>query len=204
MKRNSKISFDDIEMFHDYKILVTNRIMYVGSESYDSEGTESGTDSFMVGRFIKNMEILESINHQPIEIIMNNCGGDIHSGMGIYDRIMLSPCHITIKVFGEASSMGSVILQAADKRLMSPNAVQIIHYGAFSVGAEAKSAYRFVDEFKRIDKFMEKLYMAKIKKKDPLYKLGRLQRLLEHDTYLTAQQSVDLGLADGIIPIKNK
>ena len=198
-----KISKEEIEMFHNYKVWISKRTIYMGSESYDEEGDESGTDNFMVERFIKNIEILESMNHKPITIIMQNCGGDIHSGMALFDRIKLSPCYVTIKVFGEASSMGSLILQAADLRLMSENAVQIIHYGSFSVGGEAKSAYKFVEEFKRIDRFMEKLYMEKIKKKDPLYKLGRLQRLLSHDTYLTAQKSVDLGLADKIITTKD-
>ena len=159
-----KISKEEIEMFHNYKVWISKRTIYMGSESYDEEGDESGTDNFMVERFIKNIEILESMNHKPITIIMQNCGGDIHSGMALFDRIKLSPCYVTIKVFGEASSMGSLILQAADLRLMSENAVQIIHYGSFSVGGEAKSAYRFVEEFKRIDKFMEKLYMEKIKK----------------------------------------
>jgi len=193
---------EDIELYHDYKIWPSQRTIGLFSEAIvenDGSHEETGTDTFMVQRFLKNIELLESVSKKPITIIMDNCGGDIHSGMAIYDRIKLSPCHITIKVFGEASSMGSIILQAADKRLMSQNSIQIIHYGAFSVGGEAKSAYRFVDEFKRIDKFMEKLYMEKIRKKDPLYKLSRLQRLLSHDSYLTAEKSVDLGLADGII-----
>lgn len=194
-----KLKDSDIHLFHENKLLIPKRTIYLGSESYDREGDETGTDSFMVEKLIKNFEILECMGSGAITIIMNNCGGDVHSGMAIFDRIKLSPCNITIKVFGEASSMGSIILQAADLRLMAPNAVQLIHYGAFAVSKEAKSAYKFVDEFKRIDKFMEKLYMEKIKKKDSLYKLSRLQRLLSHDTYLTAQQSVDLGLADKIL-----
>lgn len=194
-----KINQSEIDNFHHYKILIAKRTIYLGSESYDAEGEDSGTDTFMVERFIKNMTILESISDKPITIILNSIGGDVNSGLAIYDRIKLSPCFVTIDVFGQASSMGSIILQSGDKRRMAENSRQVIHYGSFSVGGEAKSAYRYVDEVKRVDKWMEKLYMEKIKKKDPLYKIGRLKYLLSTDTYLTAQKSVDLGLADEII-----
>lgn len=189
---------EDIELFHHHKLLIPARTIYLGSEGYDPSGEESGTDFLMVERFVKNMAILESINKSPITIIANNCGGDVHDGLAIYDRIRNSPCHVTMKIYGEASSMGSIILQACDLRIMSQNSVQLIHYGAFSISKEAKSAYKFVDEFKRTDKWMEKIYMDRIKKKDPLFRLGRLQRLLAHDTYLTAEQSLDLGLVDQI------
>lgn len=194
-----RVNRDDIDKFHDYSIYIPTRTIYMSSEHISDDLEESGVDSTMAERNIKNLAILEAQNKEPITIIMNNIGGDVNHGLAIFDAIRACESHVTIKVFGHAMSMGSIILQAADERIMSPNSSQMIHYGSLGLDKEAKTAYKMIDEMKRIDKWMEKMYLDKIKQKNPLYKIGRLQKMLDHDTYLTAQQSVDLGLADKVL-----
>ena len=162
-----RVNRDDIDKLHDYDVYIPTRTIYVGSIHVSDEG-ESGTDAHMAERLLKNIHILEALNKDPITIIFNNIGGDVNHGLAIYDGIKNSECHITIKVFGHAMSMGSIILQAADERLMSPNASQMIHYG-------------------------------KIKEKNPKFTLGQLRKMLDHDTFLTSKESVELGLADGVL-----
>jgi len=173
----------------------------MGSELYSDDGSESGTDGLMAEKFLKNITILESVSADPITIILNNTGGDPNHGLAIYDAIKACKAIVTIKVFRNAASMGSVILQAANKRIMSPNAVQLIHYGTLSVDGHAKTTYKIADENKRMDKWMEKMYLSKIQAKHPNYTLVELQKLLDHDTFLTAQESVRLGLADKILGV---
>jgi ATP-dependent Clp protease, protease subunit len=194
-----KISKDEIDRFHDYSLYVPQRTVYMGSESVNNEHEESGTDTVMAERQIKNLLILDSMSQEPITIIMNNLGGDVSHGLAIYDAIKSCKSHVTIKVFGQAMSMGSIILQAADERIMAPNAVQMIHYGHLSVDADAKTTYKHADENKRVDKWMEQLYLEKINQKDPHFKLPRLQRMLQNDHFLTAKQSLELGLIDKIL-----
>lgn len=196
-----KVNRDDIDKFHDYSLHIPSRTIYMGSEhvSETDDFAESGVDATMAERQIKNLHILESINKEPIFIIMNNPGGDVNHGLAIYDAIKACDSHVTIKVFGRAMSMGSIILQAADERIMSPNASQMIHYGAMGVNQEAKTVYKIVAECQRIDKWMEKMYLEKMKEKNPLFKLGRLQRMLNHDSFLTAEESVKFGLADKVL-----
>ena len=194
----ARVNRDDVDKFHGYHIYVPNRTIYMGSEIHTVEG-ESGTDGAMAERVIKNLIILDTMNKDPITIVMNNIGGEVNHGLAIYDAIVACKSHVTITVLGHAMSMGSVILQAADERIMSPNAVQMIHYGQMSVDGHAKTAYKQTKESERIDRWMEKLYLDKIREKQPHYTLARLQRLLDHDTFLTAQQSVELGLADKVL-----
>ena len=82
---------------------------------------------------------------------------------------------------------------------MSPNASQMIHYGHLMIDKHAKTAYKIADEFKRIDKWMEDMYLGKIKEKNPKFTLGQLRKMLDHDTFLTSKESVELGLADGVL-----
>lgn len=197
---SKRLSKDDIDRFHDYSLYVPTRTIYMGSESVsDDLSTESGVDATMAERQIKNLHILDAINSEPIVIIMNNPGGDVNHGLAIYDAIRACKSHITIKVFGHAMSMGSIILQAADDRIMSPNSSQMIHYGALGVEKEAKTVYKVVDEFKRIDKWMEKMYLKKIHEKQPQFSLSRLKGMLNNDTFLTAEQSIEMGLADKVL-----
>lgn len=192
-----RIFKEDIDRFHDYNLYVPQRTVFMGSEHSGEE--ESGTDTSMAERQIKNLLILDTLSHDPITIIMNNVGGDTNHGLAIYDAILACKSHVIIKVFGNAMSMGSIILQAADERIMAPNAVQMIHHGSLGVESHVRTVYKIVDESRRIDKWAEKMYLSRIKEKQPHFTLARLQRMLEHDTFLTAEQSVELGLADKIL-----
>ena len=61
---------------------------------------------------------------------MNSIGGEWSDGMAIYDAISLSKCYVTIIVYGQAESMSSIILQAADEKIITPNSYFMIHYGS--------------------------------------------------------------------------
>lgn len=192
-------SLDNVDKFHDQSIYIPTRTIYVGSEHVSVEHGESGTDASMAERIIKNLSILEGINKEPITIILNNIGGDVYHGMAVYDVIKACESSVTIKAIGHAMSMGSVIFQAGDKRLMYPNAVQMFHYGSIAVSAEALTVYKVVEEYKRVDRWMERMYLENIREKQPKFSLSRLRGMLKHDTFLTAEQSVELGLADAVI-----
>jgi len=195
----AKANSDHIDKFHDFGLYIPSRTLYMGSENFSDDGGESGVDGLMAERLIKNLSILEALNSDPIIIIMNNPGGDVNHGLAIYDAIKTAKSHITIIVYGYVMSMGSIIFQAADERVMSPSSSQMIHYGTLGVDGHAKTTYKIADELKRIDRWMEKMYLERINEKQPLFKIGRLQKMLDHDTFLTAEQSVELGLADRVL-----
>lgn len=192
-----KIKHDEIEKFHDYNIYAQTRTLYLGSEDYFNG--ESGVDGAMAARLIKNLTILEAQSSDPITIITNNIGGDVQHGLAIYDAIKACKSKVTMKVFGNAASMGSIILQAADDRIMATNSILLIHYGQLGVSGEALTVYKHTEENKRIDRWMEELFMSKIREKNPKFTLKRLQALLKNDTFYTAAQTVELGLADKVL-----
>ena len=195
---SKRIAKDDIDRFHDYKLHVPTRTIYMGSETFDSEG-ESGVDGLMAERFIKNITLLDSVSSEPITVLMNNVGGSEYDGFAIYDSIKTCKSLVTIKVFGHSMSMGSIIFQAADVRIMALTSRQMIHYGTWECGGHAKTAQKWSQEGLKIDKWMEKMYMAKIHEKMPEYTIEQLRALLDHDTFFTAQESVAMGLADQVL-----
>jgi ATP-dependent Clp protease protease subunit len=189
---------DSLDQLHDYGLYLPTRTIYMGSELVDLDD-ESGTDALMAEKTIKNLTILESLNNEPITIIANNPGGHVSHGLAIYDAIRACKSPVSMKIFGQASSMGSIILQAADERIMSPQSSQMIHYGSVSLDGEAQTVYKATQEYKRIDKWMEDMYLTHIHEKNPRFTRQKLQSLLKADTYLTAKESVALGLADKVL-----
>lgn len=194
-----RISKDDTDRFHDYSLDIPHRTLYMGSEEYSQEWGESGVDGSIAERMIKNLHILGSMSQDPITIILNNIGGDEYHCAAIMDAISTSKSHITIKVFGNAMSAGSMILQVADDRIMAPNSTQMIHYGTWGFEGHSKTFQKWAQEGRRLDIWMENLYLKRIQEKHPKFTLKKLKELLDHDTFLTAQESVELGLADKIL-----
>lgn len=196
---SKRVNRDDVDKFHEISLYIPKRTIYMSSEQFDTEGNEGGVESLMAERSVKNLLILDSMSNDPITIIMNNIGGDEYHGMAIYDAVKACKSHVTIKVFGHAMSMGSIILQAADERIMAPNSRQMIHYGTWGVHDHAKTAQKWAKEGEKFDKWMEKMYLEKIREKQPHFSLNRVKGMLDHDTFLTAEESVAMGLADKVL-----
>ena len=159
------VSAQDFGLWFDVNVDLPTRTIYLGSVGSTADDYETGVDHHMAALFIKAMHTLESDNKKPIQILMNNPGGDWYHGMAIYDAIACSPCKVKITVYGQAMSMGSIILQAADIREMMPNSRLMIHYGQDGQTGHAKTVERWADESKRIARRMEDLYLDKIMKK---------------------------------------
>jgi ATP-dependent Clp endopeptidase proteolytic subunit ClpP len=175
---------DDLDRFFDYDIHVPTRTLFMGFE----------TDEYMAELTLKGLAMLEAVNEDPITIIMNNMGGDVYSGLGIYDAISTSRCYITIKAFGHAMSMGSWIFQAADKRIISPRSTMMLHYGTSQI--DSPSSRREID---RLDKLMEDTYLSRIREVKPRYRRETLRSQMGNDWWIPALEAVKLGLADSIM-----
>jgi len=196
----NKLSRDDIDRFFDYGIDISSKTLYIGSWGDDYEGNENGVDYQMAKNALKGLQVLDSIKkEEPLTIIMNNTGGDWYHGMSIFDGIKACKSHVKIIVYGHAMSMGSVILQAADERIMTPNSRLMIHYGYEGGPNTYKNVQRWAEEGKKVAKDMEDIYLEKIKQKLPNFTRAKLKNMLDPDTILNAQETVELGLADSIL-----
>ena len=197
----SRLIKESIDRFYDYDIHVETRTLWMGSVSVDMDG-ESGTDANMAERVIKGLHLLDlsaPTGDKPITIIMNNLGGDWYHGMAIYDAIKACKNHVTVKVFGYVMSMGSIIIQAADKRIMSPNSRMMIHYGTQGYHGHTKDFIRWAKEVEKVDEEMESIYMEKIKERNPSFTLHKLKEMCKFDTFLNSKEALGVGLIDEIL-----
>ena len=177
LNRSLKNIDTNLRSWFDLNLDVETRTIYMGSMGSTYEEGESGVDHFMAEYFIKGMHFLESRGDKIISIIMNNPGGDWYHGMAIYDAIKYSSCVCSIKVYGHAMSMGSIILQAADERIMMPNSRFMIHYGTDGKYSHTKISEKWAEESKRICHEMENIYLEKMFEKEEAIGNGHLSKV---------------------------
>lgn len=192
---------DDIERLFEYGIHCSQRILYLGSMgTYENEGEEeAGTDYQMAEYFLKGLICLEQGSDKPIIVYMNNLGGDWYHGMAIYDAIRASPCHITIVAMGYACSMGSIILQAADSRVIAKHCVFMIHDGTESISGATKSVEAWAHQTGKLRVVMYGIYRERMQEKIPGTTLKRVETLCLSDKIYDATEAIEAGFADWIL-----
>lgn len=116
---------------HDHSIDVENRVIYL--QSFNDAGEDCGVDHRVANVFLKNIHHLgrnTAKSDKKIVIEMNIVGGEWSAGMAIYDAIVACPWHVTINTHAQAESMSSIILQAANHRVINKHAYFMCHYGS--------------------------------------------------------------------------
>jgi len=198
---------NQIQLLHDFSIDVANREIYLHS-SFDSD-EESGVDFRVATRLQKNLRYLNLISSESIIIHMHLPGGIWEDCLGMFDTIKHSQSPITILAYAKVESASSVLLQAANRRILMPNTHVLIHYGSLSIDNEHKAAMSSLEwsakeTDKMIDIFTDKcLYspLAEEKKwKKMMIKKHILSQLAnKSDWILDAKDAIKYGFADGIL-----
>ena len=139
---------------------------------------------------------------------INSPGGSVTAGLSIYDTMQYIKPDVSTIVLGQACSMGSFLAQAGarGKRLVLPEARTMIHRvssgtpgtsGSVHVQElEFEDARRSFEESKRINQRLTELY---VKHNTAGKTYDELFEAMKYDTFLSAQEAVDYGLADKVI-----
>lgn len=192
---------EDVDRWFDYSYLPSKRMIHLGSHEAEMthEEGESGTDCAMSEFFLKAITHLNRISNQPIVIHMNNLGGDWYHGMSIYDAIRASPSHVYGICWGYAMSMGSIIIQACDSRIVSPHCTFMIHDGFENLSGTCKSVEAWAKYIPKLRKRMYDIYYSRMKSAKPRITIEKIEKMCSHDSIFTAEESVIQGLADWIL-----
>jgi len=213
-KNNTRNTIDKLRVSesHDNDLLIPTREIFL-YRSTDSEN-DGETSYGSAGRFLKNIQILESINSQPIVIHQCSLGGDWESGMMIYDIIRQSRLSFVFVCHGMAASMGSIIPQSVlgkGKRLTMPHCTWLIHEGEQSTTGTVKQTESFCEFSKTVKSDMYEIYVdachkgKRFKGKTLSQIKSAIKRKLDakEDWWLTSTEAVQYGFADGIFGSKN-
>nr|DAH75039.1 MAG TPA: Putative ATP dependent Clp protease [Caudoviricetes sp.] len=138
-------------------------------------------------------ELAKYPDASEIRIYINSYGGSVFEGTAIYNQLKRHPAHKTVYVDGFACSIASVIAMAGDEVVMPRNTMMMIHNMWSCVCGNAAELRKAADDLDIINDAGRQAYLSKAGDKLTEEKLAEM---MDAETWLTAAQCVEYGLAD--------
>ena len=140
---------------------------------------------------------LESENpKKEINMYINSPGGVVTSGMAIYDTMQFIRPAVSTLCFGQAASMGSLLLTAGEKdmRFVLPNARIMLHQPSGGFQGQASDIERHAQDIIKMKRRLNEIYV-----KHTGRDYESIERTLDRDHFMTAQESLEFGLIDKVL-----
>ena len=146
---------------------------------------------------VAQMLFLESEDpDKDILFYINSPGGSVISGLSILDTMQFIKPDVSTVVMGQAASMGSLLASSGTKgkRLILPRARHLIHQPLGGAQGQASDMEIQVNEILRMKKQLTEIYVTNTGKS-----YEELEKDMDRDNILTAEEAVAYGLADKIV-----
>ena len=156
-----------------------------------------GIDDYVANLVVAQLLFLESEDpKKDIFMYINSPGGVITSGLSILDTMNYLKCDVSTVCFGQAASMGAVLLSCGTKgkRFALPNSRVMIHQ---PLGGARGQATDIEIQAKEILTLKEKL--NKILAEKTSQSLKKIASDTERDYFMNAEEAVKYGLVDEVL-----
>ena len=170
-----------------YSRLLKDRIIFLGT----------GVDDNVANAIIAQMLFLESDEpDQDIYLYVNTPGGQVSSGMAIYDTMQYIKPDVQTICIGQAASMGALLLAAGanGKRFSLPHARIMIHQPSGGFQGQHTDIEIQAKEITRIREILDGI-IATHSGQDP----KKVRKDTERDHYMTGEEALKYGLIDKLI-----
>lgn len=128
-----------------------------------------------------------------VNLYINCNGGSVKEALGIYSVLQRCPATVTAYIDGFACSAASVVAMAAQKVIMPRNTAMMIHNASGCAYGNAKDLRKAADDLDVINRAAIQSYTMHAGDKLPE---DELQKMLDAETWLTAEDCLKWGLAD--------
>ena len=152
----------------------------------------------MANNFLSEFMYLENESADPITVYVNSPGGEVNSGLMIYDIIQASKVPVNMVCSGMAASMGAVIMVGGQKgrRYILPHSKMMIHE-PLMMGDAGGSATSIK---KKAESILEtKALVNGIIAKHTGKTLEEIDEATSFDNYMNAEEAIEFGLCDRIL-----
>jgi ATP-dependent protease ClpP protease subunit len=137
-----------------------------------------------------------------LEVEIHSGGGSVFEGYRIFNemkKLRERGVYVTARINTLAASMGSVIAMAADKVEIASNGKIMIHEASGGAQGDSETLLRYAELLENISDEIAGIYAEKTKRdKDDI------RRLMKKETWMTADQAIELGFADEIFDTNAK
>ncbi|MGE0416313.1 MAG: ATP-dependent Clp endopeptidase proteolytic subunit ClpP [Acetobacteraceae bacterium] len=173
--------------FDIYSRLLKERIIFLTGPVYDQ----------VSALICAQLLFLESENPaKDISFYINSPGGVVSAGLAIYDTMQYIRSPVSTVCIGQAASMGSLLLTAGakGKRFALPNSRIMVHQPSGGAQGQATDIEIQAREILTLRKRLNEIYVRHTGQP-----IEAIERKLERDTYMSAEESRDFGLVDEVV-----
>jgi ATP-dependent Clp protease protease subunit len=170
-----------------YSRLLKERIIFLTGPVYDQ----------VSALICAQLLFLESENPtKDIAFYINSPGGVVSAGLAIYDTMQYIRSPVSTVCIGQAASMGSLLLSAGakGKRFALPNARVMVHQPSGGAQGQAADIEIQAREILLLRHRLNEIYV-----KHTGQTLDAIERKLERDSYMSADEARDFGLVDEVV-----
>ncbi|MGQ9866847.1 MAG: ATP-dependent Clp protease proteolytic subunit [Pseudanabaenaceae cyanobacterium] len=170
-----------------YERLSLERIIFLSGEVTDG----------LANSAIARMLYMDSEDpNKDIYFYINSPGGSVTAGLAIFDTMQHIKAPVSTICFGLAASMGSFLLMAGTpgKRFALPSARIMIHQPSGGTRGQASDIEIEAREILRLKRKLNEEYAKRTGQP-----LEKIERDMERDYYMSAQEAVEYGLIDRVL-----
>lgn len=177
-----------------YSRLLRDRVILLEGEVHDG----------MANLIVAQLLYLESENRDDaIHLYINSPGGSVTAGFAILNTMEFISCPVHTTIMGQACSMASLLAQAGEpgQRRMMRNARHMVHSVSSGARGTVHDMKISMAETIRLNDELTDVYVncnSRGKTKEDIMKV------IDRDTFMTASESIEFGLADHIIETRKK
>ncbi|KXX81491.1 ATP-dependent Clp protease proteolytic subunit [Madurella mycetomatis] len=147
---------------------------------------------------------LESDNpDKPITMYINSPGGEVSSGLAIYDTMTYIKSPVSTVCVGGAASMAAILLIGGEpgKRYALPHSSIMVHQPLGGTRGQAADILIYANQIQRIREQINKIVQGHINKSFGYdkYDMQAINDMMERDKYLTAEEAKEHGIVDEIL-----
>ncbi len=151
-------------------------------------------DKVESGRIVSELIALQA-QYGQIDVRINSRGGDVFSGMAIYNALRQSKSDITIYIDGVAASIAAIIALCGKPLYMSPYAKLMLHSVSGGTWGNASVLRQTADQMEQLQKDLANMIAGRCGMKA---KEVQAKYFDEKDHWMNAEEAVRMKLADGI------
>ncbi len=173
--------------FDIYSRLLKERVIFVTGPVEDHMAT----------LITAQLLFLESENpKKEIAMYINSPGGVVTAGLAIYDTMQFIRPAVSTLCIGLAASMGSLLLTAGAKgmRFALPNARILVHQPSGGFQGQASDIERHAEDIIKMKRRLNEIYV-----KHTGQGMETIERTLDRDYFMTANEAKDFGLVDKVL-----
>lgn len=140
---------------------------------------------------------------KPITMYINSPGGEVSSGLAIYDTMTYIKSPVSTVCVGAAASMAAILLLGGEggKRYALPHSSIMVHQPLGGTRGQAADILIYANQIQRLREQTNKIVQKHLNDAAGWDKwdLGKVNDMMERDKYMTAEEARETGIVDEIL-----